>query len=395
MNKKDRINKRKEYIKQFDNFDEVFTFENLYASYKACIKSVTWKPSVQKFIADDISNLIRLEKKLKDGTFKSNGFYEFDIIERGKPRHIRSVDIEERIVQRCLCDFCLVPALSRGLIYDNGASIKGKGHHFAIKRIKRHAREYYNKYGANGYVLTMDFKSYFDSIPHWLVYEIADSIFTDEKLLKLIHHFVDAFGDIGLGLGSQISQILAVSIPNVLDHYIKEVLQVRWYGRYNDDMWFICQSREEAKAITEKVISFAKTLGLTLHPHKIKIRHLQQGFTLMKIKFILKPTGYVVMLPDKKKVVRERRKLKKIRKKIDSGILTNQDGFASWQGWDCSIAICDSYKQRKEIKELGIKLFGKELFNVCEVNRKWKNRRRHQEPAFCLLAEKKQCSCVV
>ena len=39
----------------------------------------------------------------------------------------------------------------------------------------------------------------------------------------------------GLCLGSQISQILAVSIPNKLDHYIKDICGVKHYIRYMDD----------------------------------------------------------------------------------------------------------------------------------------------------------------
>jgi RNA-directed DNA polymerase len=386
MTKEERLKRRRQFISKYDDFDKIFTFENLYKAYRKCIENVSWKPSVQKFIAEDLVLIINLEKKLKNGTFKSKGFYEFDIIERGKPRHIRSVDIEERVVQRCLCDFCLVPVLSRSLIYDNGASLKGKGQHFAIRRIKRHLREYFNKYGVSGVVLTMDFKGYFDSIKHWLVYEVIDNTFTDERLLNLIHHFVDAFGDVGLGLGSQISQILAITVANGLDHYVKEVLGVKWYGRYNDDMWFICRTKEEAAMVAEKVIEFTKTLDLMIHPRKIKISPLTKGFKLMKIKFILKPSGYVLMLPDKKKVVSERRKLKKLKKKVDDGVLTDKDGFLSWQGWDCGMKICNSYKQRKEIKELAINLFGKEYFNVLQVNRKWKNRRYSKEPILCEMA---------
>lgn len=375
MYKSERLTKKCEFIKKYDNFDEVFTFENLYNSYKECIKKVSWKSSVQRYIADDISNLINLQINLKNGKFKSKGFYEFDIIERGKPRHIKSVDIEERIVQRCLCDYCLIPILTRGFIFDNSACIPGKGQHFAINRLKRHIREYYNKYGCEGYVLTMDFKSYFENIRHDIIYNLIDNTFNDIRILKLIHHFVDAFGDIGLGLGSQISQILAVSAPNPLDHDIKEVLRVRWYGRYNDDMWFICRSKKEAALIADRVKSFSECYGFLIHPNKIKINHLKKGFKFMKIKFILKDTGYIVMLPDTKKVVRERRKLKKIKRKVDLGMLTNKDGFLCWQGWDTNISICNSHKQRKEIKELSMNLFGTEEFNKIKMNRKLKNRR--------------------
>ena len=374
MKKEERLEKRTKFIAQYDNFDTVFSFENLYAAYKKCIQKVSWKTSVQKFIADDITNLTNLETQLKQGTFKSKGFHEFDIIERGKPRHIKSVDIEERIVQRCLCDNCLVPVLTRNFIYDNGACVPHKGQHFTINRLKRHIREYYNRYGVDGYALTLDFKSYFDNIEHKVVYDLVDNTFNDPKIVALIHHFVDAFGDKGLGLGSQVSQILAVAVANPLDHYVKERLHVRWYGRYNDDSWYICRTREEAKEVAQKVVEFCNQYGFIIHPNKVKIRHLRQGFKFMKIKFTLKPTGYIMMLPDRKKVVQARRRLKKIKRKIDNGELTNHDGFLSWQGWDANISICDAYEQRKEIKMLAKRLFGRHDFDILDLNRKIKNK---------------------
>lgn len=67
--------------------------------------------------------------------------------------------------------------------------------------------------------------------------------FTDERLLALTEHFIDAFGDKGMGLGSQISQVLALASANRLDHYVKEILQVRGYGRYMDDGYLIHTSK--------------------------------------------------------------------------------------------------------------------------------------------------------
>lgn len=33
-----------------DNFDEVFSYEHLYKSYRKCRRNVAWKASVQKYI---------------------------------------------------------------------------------------------------------------------------------------------------------------------------------------------------------------------------------------------------------------------------------------------------------------------------------------------------------
>lgn len=90
------------------NFEEVFTFEHLYDSAKNCSKGVMWKNSVQNYMSRITTNVADTHEKLMNGKFKSRGFHEFDLIERGKLRHIKSVHISERVVQRCLCDYILV-----------------------------------------------------------------------------------------------------------------------------------------------------------------------------------------------------------------------------------------------------------------------------------------------
>lgn len=46
------------------------------------------------------ANIARTHRELMDGTWKTKGFFAFDLMERGKLRHIRSVHIAERVVQR-------------------------------------------------------------------------------------------------------------------------------------------------------------------------------------------------------------------------------------------------------------------------------------------------------
>ena len=130
-----RLKRRAELAKQYGNFERVFSFEHLYGSYRESVKGVGWKASTQRYKASALANVNKTHDELLAGRFRSKGFYEFDLVERGKPRHIRSVHISERVVQRCLCDYSLVPMLSRTFIYDNGASLRGKGYDFAVRRV--------------------------------------------------------------------------------------------------------------------------------------------------------------------------------------------------------------------------------------------------------------------
>lgn len=144
---------------EHDDFEQVFSYAHLYQAYRICRKGVAWKASVQKYITQAPLNVMQTHRSLHNGTFKTGGFFEFDLMERGKKRHIRSVKVGERVVQRCLCDNALVPVLKRTFIYDNGACMRNKGYTFTVRRLCQHLREHYRKHGNQGYILLFDLEN--------------------------------------------------------------------------------------------------------------------------------------------------------------------------------------------------------------------------------------------
>lgn len=348
-----RLERKRKLQEQYGDFDKVFSFKNLYNAYSKCRQGVMWKSSTKRYKANLLRNTYDLYTQLQDGTYKSKGLYEFDIIERGKPRHIRSVHISERCVQRTLCDESIIPLLERSLIYDNGASMKNKGIDFAIRRIETQLHRHYRKYGSEGYILQFDFKSYFDNINHEVVFKILRNIYTDDKLYGLARMFVRNFGDIGLGLGSQVSQIMAIAVPNIADHYIKEKLHIKGYGRYMDDGYLIHQNKEYLKHCLKKLRVMFEKLGIKLNEKKTQIVKLSHGFTFLKTKFNLLPSGRVLKRSCRKSIVIMRRKLKKLKKK-GLGYDVARISINSWLG---HMKPYKSYKACKNMKELFNKLY--------------------------------------
>ena len=341
-----------------DSFDSVFTYSNLYAAYKKCILGVGWKASTQLYKANAVYNIYTTYEELHTGKFKSDGFFEFKLQERGKVRYIRSVTIHERVVQRCLCDFALTPMLSRQLIYDNGASSKGKGYTFAVKRLIRHLNNFYNTHGNNGYILLFDFSKFFDSLKHDLLKQILSNTFEDERLLKLSYHFIDMFGDRGIGLGSQISQNLALISVNKLDHYIKEKLKIKGYGRYMDDGYLIHESKEYLEHCLDEIRAICEELGVILNKNKTRIVKLEKGFTFLKIRFFLTHTGKIVKKVYPESVTRMRRKLKKFQHLLKEGRMTEFDVYQALQSWLSHLMMLNSFKTRTTMKKLYYKLYG-------------------------------------
>lgn len=340
-----RARRRARRIAPHDSFDRVFTYGNLYQAYRECRKNVSWKSSVQRYITQAPLNVMRTHWDLMEGRFRTKGFTEFDVFERGKVRHIQSVNIGERVVQRCLCDNALVPVLAGSFIHDNGASMEGKGYSFSIRRLTQHLREHYRKHGTEGYILVFDFSKFFANVSHELVKRILSHEFSDERIVELTNHFIDAFGEVGLGLGSQISQVLALASANRLDHYVKERLHIRGYGRYMDDGYLIHPSKNYLRQCLAGIRRVCEDLGITLNAKKTQIVKLSHGFTWLKIKWRLLPGGKVLRRLARTSTTRMRRKLKKLRLKVASGAMTYEDVHQAMQSWRSHAAPLDAHRQ--------------------------------------------------
>jgi len=330
---------------------------------KKCMKGVMWKYSTQAFYLDRIERIRITKERLEKRERMSDGFVQFTVCERGKKRDIRSIHINERVVHRAENDNILVPVLRPKLIYDNAASLKDRGVHFALKRLKVHLWKYYREHGTNdGYVLIGDLHAYFDSIDHDVVFREYSRIFGyDPDVVNLTMDFIDAFGEKSLGLGSQVSQMTAVFYPNRIDHYIKEQLKIKGYGRYMDDFYLIHESREHLKDCLKVIREMYQDIGIELNERKTKIVSLSEGFKFLKGKVHLTETGRVVMRPDRGTITRERRKLKALRRKLDEGKIQFSDVRQAYNSWLGHIKHFDSYRTRRNMDKLFNELFQKEI----------------------------------
>lgn len=351
-----RDKRRKIKNADYDNYDNVFTFERLLSSANKCKRNVSWKGSVQNFMNESIANVAKLAEELSTRTFKINHRYKFSSYERGKLREIQSVHIRERVVQRCLCDYCLTPIFEPTFIYDNCASQKGKGTHFALNRLKCQMQRYYRKYGYNGYVLRFDIHNYFGSIDRDKLIDMVRQRITDQDLLNIIQLFLDEYTDpLGIGLGSQISQVLSLYYLSPIDHLIKDRLRVKYYVRYMDDGIIISNDKNELKYILSEIEKMLASLGLTLSPKKTTICKLSH-ITFLQKRISLLPNGRIVMKISKQSIARERRKLKKLANKWYRGEVEYKTLYDSYKSWRGASLKFDAYYTVKSMDELFYRL---------------------------------------
>lgn len=133
-----------------------------------------------------------------------------------------------------------------------------------IELAKKFHRKFVINYGTY-YVLKIDLHNFFGSINHTFLKQKLERKIKDKEALKIVYDIIDS-DNIGLSIGNMTSQILAIFYLNDLDYYIKEVLHIKGYVRYQDDMLLFHESKSYLKHCLEKIKIFLENENLTLNP---------------------------------------------------------------------------------------------------------------------------------
>ena len=323
--------------------EKIIGFEALHKSMKKCIKGVLWKDSVAFFYHNWIREILRLEKELKSGMYRERKPKFFTVTEP-KTREIMSIAFRDCIYQRSLNDMALYPILTKGCIYDNHACQMGKGTDKARVRFKCFLQRHYRKHGTQGAILKCDIKGYYPNMDRAIVKERLKELL-DPELYKMTADILDTFpGDIGFNPGSQIIQIIGISILNPLDHYIKEKLHIKGYARYMDDFLLIHEDTEYLQECLEKIKFLLKEFHMELNMKKTGIFSLTEGVKFLGFYYKLTDTGKVIITMDPKKVKHERKKLRRMAGLVKKGLKTRKSVDGHYESWKVHASFGNSFK---------------------------------------------------
>lgn len=342
-----RLKKNIERSEEYTNWDNTFGLMPLTEGYRQVSVASKKKPTTQTWMSNLIVNSRKEQKKLKDGTWKSKGFHEFEIRERGKRRIIQNTHISEKGIQNSFCNNCFVPLIKPHLIYDNGASLKGKGTSFSLDEFTQALQNHVKKYGLVGFIYFFDFSSYFANINRSILYNEVEQIIMNKRMMTMYCSFSNALSKSGLGLGSPLSQLSALYYPNKIDHYIKDTLGVKAFGRHMDDGYIICEDLNKLKSIVKEFESMCAEIGIRMNKKKCQIIKITKQFRFLKRRFFITNNGKVIMRLSREVSKRERHRLKKFRKFFDDGIMSARDVYLNFHSWIMS-------------------LDGNYIFNICK-----------------------------
>ena len=329
------------------SYEEAISFDSLYKGLRESCKNVRWKDSVVGYENNGLKNTLKL-RNLLNNTYSIDKYQVFTIYEP-KKRVIVATRLKDRQFQRALCDQGLYGEITRSFIHDNGACLKGRGVDYTLNNLTKHLRRYCLKHGNNGWVLKCDIHHYFPSIRHDVAKHAIRKRVKDVMIADRACEIVDSFGgDKGIGLGSQVSQLVALAVLDDLDHYIKERLRIKHYIRYMDDFILIHPNKEYLKFCRKEIETKLQAIGLELN-NKTSLYPLKQGVVLLQWHFYIMPSGKILRRMNKKKHGKQRRKLRKLLAKEKTGDYRPGTAKESLVSFLANASRGDTYHERQRM----------------------------------------------
>lgn len=241
------------------------------------------------------------------------------------------------------------PVIMKGMYKFSCGSIPGRGMHYGKRYLERWIRRDHKH---TKYCLKLDIKKYYPHINNEVLKKQFCAKIKDNEALWIIDSIIDSHAE-GLPIGNYTSQWWANFYLEGLDHYIKEVLRIKYYLRYMDDMALFSNNKKALHKARKLIAEFIAPLGLTLKENWQVFRVDARAVDFLGFRFYRNKTTL-----RKRNALRIRRRVNKAYKK---GKVTVKDARAilSYLGWithsnshNFYIAYVKPYVNIKKLKEV-------------------------------------------
>lgn len=264
--------------KWFSLIDKVWKKDNLAASWARAQQNGgsagVDRQSIKQFTANLGGELDRLHQQLREDSYTPLPVRRCWIPKPGssEKRPLGIPAVRDRIVQGAVRNV-LEPIFENVFAEHSYGFRPGRGCKDALRKVGHLLQQGYN------WVVDVDFKAYFDTIPHDKLMERVKELISDGRLLALLEKYLKAGVmdgakgwepiEQGTPQGAVISPLLANLYLNPLDHLVAG----KGYAmtRYADDFVVQCRTEAEANAALEVIKQWAEENGLTIHPAKTRI----------------------------------------------------------------------------------------------------------------------------
>lgn len=244
----------------FVDLKEIASFNSLYNAWRLCSMGdgKDERRDVIDFGNNLTANLKNLRKRLLDETWVPDVGRNFWLYTEKKWRKIHTVGIEDRIVHQALVYHF---SLHRRFINRTFGSIKGRG---TLKANKQVRKDLYRS--GFEYVIKLDAKKYYPNINKQKLIGLVRRKYKGEAALRLFEKVIMSYqpeSEIGVSIGALTSQNNGNFYLTPFDYFVLQILGVKYFSRYVDDMVIICKNKEKAAEWIPKMKEFAIQFGIT------------------------------------------------------------------------------------------------------------------------------------
>lgn len=295
-------------MKRLNNlFEKVISLDNLRLADEKARKGKLRTYGVQIHDKKRESNILALHEQLKNGTFKTSPYHVFTIYEPKERLIYRLPYYPDRILHHAIMNI-LEPIWVSIFTKDTYSCIKNRGIHACAKSVRRALKE--DKDGTR-YCLKIDVRKFYPSIRHDILKAIIRRKIKDARLLALLDEIIDSTnnstipqprkakrkGDAmphsrylsmskqphkmvaddankiepeesdnsderGVPIGNYLSQYFANLVLAYFDHWLKEVMRVKYYWRYADDIVILSDNKQFLHDLLHEIRKYFATLDL-------------------------------------------------------------------------------------------------------------------------------------
>lgn len=312
-------------------FEKIVDLENILEAHDMARKDKSHYEEVKRVDKNPLHYAEKIRDMLLNDSYRIRevDYSVFEKEDKGKLRIIQKLPYyPHRIIQWAII-LQIKEHLLKSFISQTYSAIDGRG---TLKASTDLRRDLKNERGLK-YYLQLDVEKFYPNIDRSILIAFIKRKFKDNRLVNLISNIVNnAPGNKGLPIGSLLSQWLGNLYLSRFDHYVKEVLQVRCYFRYCDDLVFLSTNKSELHALLSEVKTY---FGV-----KLKL-NVKNDYAIRPISSGIDFVGFVHYSHDYVRLRRSialnlRRKLTRILKRVRrSGYIGENDisTINSYYGW--------------------------------------------------------------
>lgn len=324
-------------LKVANLYGEVCKIDNIVNMTNKVLSKTRNKKKVEALEKYKIEHICNIKNRLDNKDFRFNKYNIFMITDP-KARIVMALELEDKIINHLIAEYILVKVFEPKYTDNICATRVGKGTSYAIKMLKKYINSIKREY-SSFYVLKIDISKYFYKIDHDILKRILSEKIKDKDAINALYKIIDTSNDDyvnndierlknnrikyfnshndknkdkiiaeinkipfyeygkGVALGNQTSQGFGLIYMFKLNHYIREVLHLKYVINYMDDFLIFHHDKEYLKhclkEITKKLHDEYK---LDINTNKTKIHNIKNGVEFLGYRFSLKNGKVIVKI---------------------------------------------------------------------------------------------------